>query len=308
MSKRILFFGNERLATGVTTAAPALQDLIAHGYEVAAVVVAQSPLGASRRARPLEVALIAEQHGIPLLSVSNLQDSTTLQQLAAYQAQAAVLIAYGKIVPQAVLDIFPRGIINIHPSLLPLHRGSTPIESVILDGDHETGVSLMQLSSKMDAGPVYAQEKIVLTGRETKQGLADQLASLGVELLRQHLPRILDGSLTPHAQDETQATYDAQIEKEDGVIDWTKSAERLEREVRAYFGWPRSRTKIGYTDIIITASHVAEGSGQPGDLWLGDGKALGFYTGNQILVIDKLIPTGRNEMTATAFLAGYKPA
>lgn len=308
MSKKILFFGNERLATGVSTVAPVLQDLIAHGYEISAVVVAQSPAGATRRERPLEVALVAQTHNIPLLSSANLSDPETLEELAAYKAEAAVLIAYGKIVPPAILDLFPCGIVNVHPSLLPLHRGSTPIESVILEGAHETGVSLMRLAKEMDAGPVYAQEMVALSGRETKQGLADQLSSLGLDLLLQNLPAILDGSADLEAQDEAQATYDPHIEKQDGIIDWSKSATRLEREVRAYAGWPRSRAKIGYTDIIITSAQVEAGSGTAGTLWFGDAKKLGFYTGDGVLVINSLIPAGKKEMTAEAFLAGYKPS
>lgn len=314
MSKKILFFGNERLATGVTTTACTLQDLIAHGYEVAAVVVAQNPIGASRQARQLEVAMVAEEHNIPLIAPDNLKDTATQEALAAYQAEAGVLVAYGKLVPPEILQLFPSGIINVHPSLLPLHRGSTPIESVILEGAHETGVSLMRLVPKMDAGPLYAQESVPLSGRESKQGLVDQLSSIGLELLLQNLPAILDGMAEATTQDESLATYDPHITKQNGIIDWSKPAIQLEREVRAYAGWPRSRTRIGYTDITITASHIleapdtSEGNSEPGSLWLGDPKQLGFHTGGGVLIIDMLVPSGKKEMSAQAFLAGYKPA
>ncbi len=307
MSKKILFFGNERLATGITTAAPVLQDLIAHGYEIGAVVVAQNELGKSRSSRQLEVGLVAEQHGIPLLSPVSLADPGVQQQLTSSGAQAAVLVAYGKLVPPTLLTLFPRGIINIHPSLLPLHRGSTPIESVILEGATETGVSLMQLAEKMDAGPIYAQERVALSGTETKQGLSDQLLSLGTELLRQNLPGILDGSTTPQPQNDADATYDEHIDKPHGVIDWAKPAIRLEREVRAYAGWPRSRATLGYTEVIITAAHTQDGSGPVGSLWLNGSRQIGMYTGDGILVIDSLVPAGKKEMSAQAFLAGYTP-
>ncbi len=307
MSKKILFFGNERLATGVSTVAPVLQDLIAHGYEIGTVVVAQNQAAASRQARPLEVARVAQEHGIPLLSPTDLNDIATQQQLASFGATAAVLIAYGKIVPAAVLELFPGGIVNIHPSLLPLHRGPTPIESVILEGAAQTGVSLMKLVAKMDAGPVYAQETLPLAGTESKQGLADQLSSLGLSLLLECLPAILDGSATATPQDDSQATYDEHIDKAASEIDWTKPAERLEREIRAYYGWPRSRASFGYTEAIITAAHITEGSGTPGDLWLDGGKQIGRYTGDGVLVIDSLIPSGKREMSGQAFLAGYKP-
>jgi methionyl-tRNA formyltransferase len=305
MSKKILFFGNERLATGVETAAPSLRALIAAGYEVAAVGVAQRPGAASRRERPLEVAAVVAEHHIPLLAPDRL--SNAREELASFGAEAAVLVAYGKILPPAILELFPRGIINIHPSLLPLHRGSAPIESVILDGAAVTGVSLMRLSDTMDAGPVFAQETVSLTGQETKRELADRLSLIGSQLLTQKLPAILDGSLTPVAQDETKATYDQLITKEASLLDWTKPAAQLEREIRAYAGWPRSRTAIGTSEVIITEAHaVADGQGDPGTLRLED-RQLGVYTGAGLLVIDSLIPAGRKEMDARAFLAGYRP-
>jgi len=302
-SQKILFFGNERLATGVHSPASTLQALIANGYQVAAVVVAQRPAARSRRERQLEVAVIAEQYGIPLLAPADL--SAAREDLAAFGAGGAVLIAYGKMVPQAVLDLFPAGIVNVHPSLLPKHRGSTPIESAILDGERETGVSLMRLSAKMDAGPLYAQQRVDLTGKETKPGLANQLSALGVDMLLEHLPAILDGSAQTTPQDEAGATYDKLINKIDGQIDWNKPAERLEREVRAYAGWPRSRTKLGVTEVVITQAHTAKASGQPGSLHIQD-RELGVYCGENMLIIDSLLPAGRREMPAAAFLAGYQ--
>jgi methionyl-tRNA formyltransferase len=303
MSRKILFFGNERLATGVRTTAPALRGLIAHGYEVPAVIVAQSLGGKSRRERELEIAAVARQHNIPLLSPSDLTDAK--HELASFGAEAAVLIAYGKIIPPAVLDLFPAGIINIHPSLLPAHRGSTPLESVILDDVRETGVSLMRLSEKMDAGPLYAQKIVALSDHETKQALADQLSAIGTDMLLQNLPAILDGSLEPGAQNEAGATYDHLITKPDGQIDWAKPATRLEREIRAYAGWPRSRAKLGNLDVIITQAHVGTGAGKPGELQI-ENQQLGIYTSENLIIIDSLIPLGKKEMPSAAFLAGYK--
>lgn len=297
MSRTIVFFGNERLATGVTTSAPALRGLLEAGYNVAAVVVAQNQPGASRQPRELEVATIAKKHNIAAL--------TSHDGLASLKADAAVLAAYGKKLPQGTIDLFPRGIINIHPSLLPRYRGSTPIENAILDGAKQTGVSLMQLVAGMDTGPVYAQQPVSLSGQESKQELTDQLDSLGTELLIKNLPAILDGSLQPKPQNETEATYSKQIEKADGELDFAKTAGQLEREVRAYAGWPRSRTKIGNVDVIVTKTHVENGSGTPGKLWQNN-QQLGIYTSENILAIDSLIPAGKPEMPAQAFIAGYK--
>jgi methionyl-tRNA formyltransferase len=302
-SKTILFFGNERLASGLGTSAPALRGLIDAGYHVAAVVVAQNKTHKSRKQRPLEVAEIAAEHSIAVIAPTRLHDA--VDELSSYHADVAVLAAYGKIVPQVVLDIFPNGIINIHPSLLPLHRGSTPIESALLHGDRQTGVSLMRLAPEMDAGPVYSQKTVVLTGQETKQALAEQLNQLGADLLLAHLPAILNGSLEPINQESSLATIDAQLSKSDAQLDWQKPADELERQVRAYATWPRSRCMIGTNEIIVTRTHVTPGIGVPGTLWLGDDQ-LGMHTSEGILIIDTLIPPGKKEMTGSAFLLGYK--
>ncbi len=303
-SKTILFFGNERLATGLGTTAPTLRGLIAAGYNVAAVVVAQHEMAKSRKSRPLEVAEIVAQYNIPLLSPDKLTDA--IDDLKAFGAEAAVLAAYGKILPAAILDIFPVGIINIHPSLLPLHRGSTPIESVILQADDETGVSLMRLVSEMDAGPVYAQVKLPLTGQETKQSLAEQLSQMGADLLISQLPTILDGTLKPQDQDNSQATTDPMIDKAAAQLDWQKPADRLVREIRAYAGWPRSRCMLGTQQVIITAAHVGIGAGVPGTIQLAD-RQIAMQCAEGVLIFDRLIPAGKKEMSAADFLLGYKP-
>lgn len=306
MSRKILFFGNERLGTGLVTTAPVLQALVGAGYEVAAVVVAQNDIGQSRKGRELEIGAVAAQLGIPVIVPPKLSEAR--DELAAYEAEAAVLVAYGKIVPQDIIDIFPRGIINIHPSLLPKHRGPIPLEGVILNGESETGVSLMRLAAAMDAGPVYVQQVQPLQGSETKQQLADRLINIGKDLLLTHLPAILGGVLEPVEQNDDEATYDKRIEKSASELDFTKSATELEREIRAYAGWPRSRATIGTSEVIVTQAHVQnDANGAAGSLWI-EGKQIGLYADKGLLIIDKLIPAGKKEMTAEGFIAGYKPA
>jgi methionyl-tRNA formyltransferase len=301
-SATIVFFGNERLATGVTTAAPTLQALIENHYRVAAVV-SNFAENQPRNARELEVKKIAEQHDIPVwLPKSPLSIATHLEKL---KPDIGVLVAYGKIVPEKIINIFPHGIINIHPSLLPLHRGPTPIESAMLQGESATGVSLMQLAKAMDAGPVFAQKKVVLTGNETKALLTAKLLNIGKDMLLEHLPAILDGSLSPKPQDDSRATYDERITKEDGVIDWNKPAAVLEREIRAYLEWPKSRTELAGKEVTITEAHViTEHNRKPGDVHV-DKNLLVVSCGQGSLVIDHLKPAGKPEMSAQAFLAGY---
>lgn len=303
MSNKIVFFGNERLATGVSTTVPILQSLIAAGYDVRAVV-SQFELGKSRKPRELEIAVVAAQHNIPVLLPNKLSDIA--DELRAMDAVAGVLVAYGKIVPQSIIDIFPHGIINIHPSALPLHRGPTPLESVILSGETSTAVSLMSLGAKMDAGPIYAQTPVALTGTETKQQLADQLLAVGNNMLLEHLPAILSDALTPAEQDDSLATYDKLITREDAVIDWQQPAVQIERQIRAFAYWPKSRTTIGDREVVITAAHVIPGTGTPGVMWLQE-KQIGMHTGDGILVIDQLVPAGKNPMSGSDFLLGYQP-
>lgn len=309
-SKTIVFFGNERLATGVGTYAPIFRGLIEAGYDVARLIVAQNYDVHSRNRRGLEIAAAAREHDIPILQMEHsLRDSNSQiisrEDIRNLNAEIGVLVAYGNIVPQEIIDVFPKGIVNIHPSLLPKHRGSIPIESVILNDEHITGVSLMALSAKMDAGPVYAQEKVLLIGNETKQDLARKFSKIGRDMLLEHLPAILEGTLQPQPQDDSDATYDKQITKQDGIVDWQKPAARLEREVRAYAGWPRSRTQLAGREVVITKAHLTEGAGKPGEIWR-ENKNLGVYTSEGILVIDSLIPAGKKEMSAAAFLAGYQ--
>ena len=302
---KLLFFGNERLATGVTTTAPVLTALIEAGYEIPAVIVTKTARRESRKERPLEILEVAKKHNIPVLDPVNPIDIK--DKIKELKADAGVLVAYGRLVHSDVLDMFPKGIINIHPSLLPKHRGATPIEQVILLDERETGVSLMKLVPRMDAGPVYAQKKLKVRGDETKQELADKLLDTGKQLLIKHLPAILDGSLDAQEQEELEVVYDKRVEKDDALIEPAKeTANEISRKIRAYAGWPRTRAMIGTTQVIIARAHVEDITGVPGTLWI-NGKNLGIHCSEGTIAIDELIPAGKKQMSAAAFLAGYSP-
>lgn len=300
-SNSIIFFGNERLATGVHTDVLTLKSLIKAGYNVAAVVSNYEP-AQSRSARRLEIKAVAEQHNIPVLLPA--KPIEIIDQLRSYDATIGILVAYGKIVPQQIIDIFPKGIVNIHPSLLPQDRGPTPIEHAILKGMQTTGVSIMQLIQKMDAGPVYAQRKMHLTGSESKQALADTLLRLGSALLLDCLPQIISGTLAPAPQDESQATYTTLLAKDAGIIDWRKPAHLIEREIRAFSEWPKSRTTLAGKEVVIMAAHTVDEAGKPGQVNVQQ-KELIICTGEKALAIDRLKPAGKNKMTGTEFIRGY---
>lgn len=294
-STKIVFFGNERLVSGLKeTTAPVLRGLIDQGYAVSAVISHHSE-SKSRTQRHLEVAEIAKQYNIPVLLAHRPAD--ILDEIANFEADIAVLVAYGRIIPQRVIDIFPKGIINIHPSLLPKYRGPTPIESAIINGDKETGVSLMQLTAGMDSGPVYAQSKLPLTGVETKFDIYKLLSQQGAELLFKNLPEIIHGSLQPTPQNEDEATYCPLLKNEDGILKPAEiSATTAERQVRAYLKYPKTHLTVLGHSIIILKAHVSNIQKTPLDILCQDGAFLS---------IDELIaPSGRT-MSSEAFLRGY---
>lgn len=304
MTKRVVYFGNERLISGLEhTDAPILRGLIEKGYIVVAVVSHHSASN-SRSQRQLEVAEVAGEHGIPVLLPNRPAD--IIDELKALNADVAVLAAYGRIISQQVIDLFPMGIVNIHPSLLPQYRGPTPIESVILHGDTETGVSIMHLTADMDEGPVYVQQKLAVNGTVKKFDLYAQIVDISTSLFFDVFPHILDGSLQPTPQDSSTATYSQLIQKSDSIIDWHKGAVRIEREIRAYAGWPQSRTTLGPIDVIITgATPVTMASASPGTI-MTEKDRLFIGAGQDWLEILELKPLGKKEMPVQAFLAGYR--
>jgi methionyl-tRNA formyltransferase len=291
---KLVFFGNEKLATGVSTDAPTLRGLVAAGYDIAAVVASHAE-GVSRNKKPLEIVGVAHAYHIPVLMPENL--NTIADKLRASGAKTAVLVAYGKIIPQEILDIFPGGIINIHPSLLPNLRGSTPVETSILNGLDETGVSLMRLVSEMDAGPVYAQQRIALSGSETKPQLAQILLETGAKMLLENLDDILAGKLEPKVQDETLATYSRLLTKADGRLDLQEPADQVERKVRAFLGFPRTRTTLFDKDIVITKARVAASP--------SDGKLVVPCQPGYLEILELTAPSGRT-MSGVDFIRGYQ--
>lgn len=299
ISKTILFFGTEDFS------AHTLEALISHDYHIGAIITKpDTQRGRSKQLVKPRVKEIGEQHNIPVWQPAKLSDIA--HDIVALDRPVGVLVSYGKIIPQSIIDLFSPGIINVHPSLLPRYRGPSPIESAILHGDSETGISIMQLSAHMDAGPVYFQETIPLAGNETAPELYSSLGQRGAELVATVLPQILDGTLPAVPQQEQAATYCQLIAKQDGEIDWHKAAAQIEREVRAYAGWPGSRTQLGSVDAIITQVCITT---LPSPV-AGEVRVVSdnLYVGaaDAWVEILSLKPIGKKEMPARAFLAGYK--
>ena len=289
---RIIFFGNERLATGLPESqALVLDGLISAGYTISAVFTRADK-------HPSAVEAIARRNNIPVFTPAS--KAELIEQSRDIEADIGVLVAFGIIVPEALINTFEHGIINLHPSKLPFYRGSTPIEQAILDGIDHTAVSIMALAQEMDAGPVYVQRVVDVPALISKSELVETLHTAGAELLLESLPKILSAQLKGVPQDESNATFCPQLSKTDGIMDWQKPAERLAREVRAYAGWPGSRTTISGKDVIVTRASVVESDySAPGTLVMEAGD-------NTFLQVHELKPVGKKTMSAADFLRGIR--
>lgn len=297
MSKPILFFGSGPVA------AESLR-LLAQDFIVEGVITKPRP---PHHKGEVPVITVAERLGLPIGTVTNKFTLDKLIEKQTFVSQVAVLIDFGIIVSQKVIDAFPFGIINSHFSLLPEWRGADPITFAILSGQKQTGVSLMRLVEAMDEGPILGFGTYTIDRNTTTPVLTQDLIKLSHELIVHILPDYIRGQIVPHAQnDKAVATYSRKLTKEDGQIDWTKPAEIIEREIRAYLGWPGSRTSLAGMDILITKAHVVEAqAGKPGQR-IVQGKQLIITCGKDALAIDMIKPAGKKEMSIEAFLAGHR--
>jgi methionyl-tRNA formyltransferase len=294
MSKTIIFFGTD------TFSASALRSLIAAEYTIGAVVT--KPDSKSGRGQQLTAPLvkqIAALHGIPVWQPTKLIE--IIDDIKNLGDVIGVLSSYGRIVPQAIIDLFHPGIINIHPSLLPLYRGPSPIETAIMNGDHQTGVSIMKLTAEMDAGPVYAQEVYELDGTETAPELYETLSALGGRMLIETLPSIIEGNLLPSPQSNA-AIYCYLLKKEDALLSPDEiTAVQAERHVRAYLAFPKTKLPYRNESIIVTKAHVAPR--EPDEAEKKD--LIVAFKDASYLIIDELIGPSGKRMSGQAFKNGY---
>lgn len=246
----------------------------------------------------------AEDNAIKVVTVESKGDIDSTITKYNFESRVGLVVDFGIILSEQAINSFELGIINSHYSLLPLWRGADPISATILAGDTETGVSIMQIVAKMDEGDLIAQEKIVLDGTETIISLTDRLVQLSNKMLIEKLPQYLAGKIKPWPQ-SGEATYSRKLTKADGSIDWAKPATQIEREIRAFLGWPGSYTTVAGRDVIITSAEVIEKSGEAGQAESID-KQLIIYCGEQALKVISIKPAGKREMTASEFLAGNK--
>jgi methionyl-tRNA formyltransferase len=248
----------------------------------------------------------AEAKSIPVFQPAKKAELDKLIRTQKFASPVGLVVDYGLIIPESVIDSFPYKIVNSHFSLLPEWRGADPITFAILSGQKKTGVTLMVIVPALDEGEIIAQAKYALGDDVTIHQLTNDLSALSNELLIEQLPRYVEGKVTPVPQSSTvHPTYSRKLVKADGQIDWTKPAEELERQVRAFLGWPGSFTNLRGLDATVTAAHVGPQSGTSGELFVDESGNLGGYAGQGSLIIDRLKPAGKPEMTSKAFLAGH---
>ena len=274
---------------------------------VAAYTQPDRPAGRGRRVTESPVKRRARELGIETRTPTSLKDSEAVAALAALRADAGVVVAYGRFLPGAVLDLFPKGALNLHPSLLPRWRGASPIPAAILAGDAMTGVTVMLVDEGMDSGPVLSQETESIRGEDTGETLSERLAVRGAALMAATLQRWLDGGIEPTAQDEAAVTFTKRLSREDGRIDWGDGADEIARQVRAYRPWPGSFTFWRGARVEIVEASPAEGAGgPPGTVHGSVERPIVIETGRGGLAVTALKPEGKRAMTAAEFAAGRR--
>jgi methionyl-tRNA formyltransferase len=297
ISEPIVFFGSGPVAA-------ASLRLLAQDFIIESVVTKPR---APHHKGPVPVIELAKELNIPLHTVSSKKELDMLVDEAPFKAQLGILIDFGIIVSQKVIDYFPLGIINSHFSLLPEWRGADPITFSILSGQPNTGVSLMLLTAGMDEGPLIAYGGYNLSATVTTPQLTEDLIELSHALLSEMVPQHFERHFQGVDQRVTgrEESYSRKLTKADSVLDWQKPADVLEREVRAFIEWPKSHAAFGTIEVIITKAHVAHQNGPIGTTTIIDKKPAVYCTSNA-LVIDAIKPAGKKEMTGEGFLAGYK--
>ena len=304
MPLSIVFFGTAELACASLEALAAAPD-----FQVVAVVTQpDKPRGRDLRLQPSAVKATALRLGLPVLQPKRAREESFIAEVRGLSPDLSVVVAYGQILPQSLLDVPKHGSLNVHTSLLPKHRGAAPIQWAILEGDSETGVTIMKMDAGLDTGPILAERRTPISQEDTSQTLHDRLARIGAQLLVDTIPRWVRGEITPRAQPEG-ATYARKIEKTDGLIQWEEPAELIARKLRAFTPWPGAYTFLdanGTRRMIKVLEASADGlSGSPGSVISATRDGIVVAAGAGSLRITVLQPEGKKRMTAQEYLAGH---
>lgn len=302
-SWRIVFFGTPAFAI------PCLESLFQGVDQILAVVTQPDrEKGRGQKKSPPPVKEFALLHGIPVYQPEKVRNEQFIEMIKYLEPDLFVVVAFGQILPKALLDLPKFGAINVHASLLPQFRGAAPIPWVLLRGEKKTGITTMLMDEGMDTGAILLQEEVPIEKEDTGETLEKKLSLLGGELLMATLRGMKAGTLVPRPQDHSKATYAPQLKKEDGRIDWKRSAEEIERQIRAFTPWPGAFTRYekGFLKIFRAEVREEHPKGEPGSvIWTGS-DFIDVASGYGSLRIREVQPEGKRRMQVREFLSGHK--
>ena len=300
---KVVFMGTPDFAVG------ALEALVEAGHEVVAVVTQpDKPKGRGKEMQQTPVKVCALKHNIEVFQPVKIKHKEAVEVLKGYGAELFVVAAFGQILSKEILDMPKYGCVNIHASLLPKYRGAAPIQWAILDGEKETGVTIMQMNEGLDTGDMLTKVIVPIEDTDTGESLFDKLAEAGAKLLIETIPQIEAGEVTPQPQDDSFSTYAKMIKKEMGLIDWKKEAVVLERLVRGMNSWPSAYTHFNGKTLKVWESEVEMGNHDdaPGTVVEVTKNSIKVQTGQDLLVLKQIQLEGKKRMDVAAFLLGYK--
>ena len=304
---RIVFFGTPAFAV------PSLEALIASSHTVVGVVSQPDrPKGRGQQLQPTPTRQVALLHGIPVLQPTKIREESFLQQMRDLGADLGVVVAFGRILPDALLAIPRLGMINVHASILPFYRGAAPIQRAVIAGDAETGVTIMRVASELDAGPTFSMARVPIPPQATSGDMESVLATLGAQLLLPVINDLEAGRAIETPQDDALATFAPKVTKHEGIIDWRQPAERIHNRVRGLQPWPLASTSLTGTRIVLRKSAVKSPDREtvrsedlsPGRIVATQGRMWVVCGDGTELEILELQPEGRRTMTTREFLAG----
>jgi methionyl-tRNA formyltransferase len=276
----------------------------------AAVAQPDRPKGRDLKPQAPPVKILAADAGLAVLQPEKAREPAFLNRLAEFRPDIIVVAAYGQILPQSILDLPKFGCVNVHASLLPKYRGAAPIQWAILNGDAETGVTIMKMAASLDTGDILSQSATRIGPDETGASLHNRLALLGADLLVETLPRYVAGGIAARPQEESRASYARKITKEDGRLDWTQSAQLLRNRVRAFTPWPGAYafwTVRGQRRLLkICRAQTEQRQGRPGEVLQADRGGVVIGCGTDALRVEELQQEGGRKMSASEFLAGHE--
>jgi len=298
---RVVFMGTPEFAL------PTLAGLIDNEVKIVGVFTQPDrPKGRGRKLEASPVKQLALEHGLPVFQPQRLRDQDAVRQVRELRPELIVVVAYGQILPQGILDIPRYGCINVHASLLPRHRGASPINKAIIEGDPMAGVTTMQMDVGLDTGAMLVKKSLDVFSNEDAGELHDRLAQLGREAMDETLARLCAGTLNPEKQDDRCSTYAPMLKKEDGLIDWSRPAAAIHNQVRGLYPWPGAFTYLNGEVLKIADTRIAQDSGEPGQVLALDKCGVVVACGEGSLQIRKLQLPGKKMLAAADFVRGAK--